>query len=72
MAVVSIRDVLLLYEYAYVYLRLSRKDAAAVVKNRIKKKIASPRKALLLSVMKIACDFTNTKNPDGIRSERVL
>jgi hypothetical protein len=53
-------------------LRLRRKEAEVTEKNRIRKKIVSPKNALLLSAIKITWDLVNVKNPEGIRSVRVL
>ena len=43
-----------------------------VVKKQIKKKIVSPKNALLLSVIKTICDLVKKKKLEGIRSINVL
>jgi len=50
-AIISITEVRRLYEYEWVYLKLSKKAADVVEKNRIKKKIESPKNAFELKVI---------------------
>jgi hypothetical protein len=55
-----------------VYLRFRRNVAADAVKKRMKKKIVPPKLALPDSVANIKWLLVKVKNPDCMRSVRVL
>ena len=52
--------------------KLRRKVNAVEVKKRMKKKMVSPNKLLLLYELKIECDLVNTKKLEATASDKVL